>query len=50
MGKWIEVGRWVEYKWDLAEIRRMNRTDDEARALHLQCWRRRLMWWIRSGR
>lgn len=41
-GEWVELSQYVAYKWDLAEIARMNRTDDETADLHRRLVRQRV--------
>ncbi len=36
---------YIAYRWDLAELRRMQRTPEQARRLRLRCWVRRCLWW-----
>lgn len=35
----------IAYRWDVAELRRMQRTPEQARRLRLRCWLRRCLWW-----
>lgn len=41
-GEWVPIDQEVAYRWDLAEIKRMNRTDDELRQRDAQLARQRV--------
>lgn len=41
-GEWIPVDQVVAYRWDVAEIKRMNRTQDEAQSLYRRLARQRV--------
>lgn len=46
-GEWVPIDQEVAYRWDLAEIKRMNRTDDEINALLRSLARQRLRYILR---
>lgn len=41
-GEWVPLDQYVSYRWDLAEIRRMNRTPDETADLYTRLARQRV--------
>lgn len=41
-GQWLSIDAAREYDWDCAEIRRMQRTEEETAALYLRLARQRI--------
>lgn len=42
IGEWVELSEYVAWRWDLAEIARLNRTADETADLHRKLARQRV--------